>query len=330
MKDRSFKGLPLFLVMALVFGVFFLRMPGQFLSAANLESMASQLPEFGFLALAMMFAMITGGIDLSIVAVANLTGVAAAMVLTAPALSAALPLGWLIALAVAVVILLAALCGLVNGLLITRVRVPPILATLGTGWLFLGLAIIVTKGHSVSGLPEAFAYVGNGTCLGLPVSFLFFLVVAGLSALLLNRTRMGFRMYRVGGNPRVSRFAGIDNGRVILGTYMLASVLAGLASLIMISRANSMRAGYGDAYLLQAILVVVLGGVDPAGGKGRISGLLMAIVTLQASQSGLNILSFSPFFKKFIWGLALLAVMVMNHLVAKRASAHTQRKGALS
>ena len=81
-----------------------------------------------------------------------------------------------------------------------------------------------------------------------------------------------------------------------------------------------MRPGYGDAYLLQAILVVVLGGTDPAGGSGSVLGLLMAIVILQVSQSGLNILSFSPFFKKFTWGLALLVVMVLHHLIARRAA----------
>ena len=327
MKSPSLNGLPLLLVMVLIFGVFFFSMPAQFLAPVNLESMASQLPEFGFLGLAMMLTMVTGGIDLSIVAVANLTGVAAALVLTSPSLAAALPTGWLIALAVALVLVIAALCGLINGLLITRLRVPAILATLGSQWLFLGLAVVITKGHSVSGLPEAFGYIGNGVFHGLPVSFLFFLLIAGLAALLLNRTRLGFRMYRVGGNPLVSRFSGIDNGRVLLATYVMASLVAGLASIIMVSRANSMRPGYGEAYLLQAILVVVLGGTDPLGGKGKVSGLLMAIVVLQVSQSGLNILSFSPFFKKFTWGLALLVVMVLNYLVARRASTHTS-KGA--
>jgi simple sugar transport system permease protein len=188
--------------------------------------------------------------------------------------------------------------------------------------------VVVTKGHSVSGLPEGFAYVGYGTFHGVPVSFLAFLGAAGLVALLLTRTRLGFRMYRVGGGPRVARFSGIDNRRVLLATYVIAALLAGLASLIMISRANSMRPGYGDAYLLQAILVVVLGGTDPAGGSGGVLGLLMAIVILQVSQSGLNILSFSPFFKKFTWGLALLVVMVLNHLIARRAATRIKPKGA--
>jgi len=237
-------------------------------------------------------------------------------------------LGSLIALAVFGALLVAVLCGVINGLLITRLNVPAILATLGSQWLFLGLAVVITKGHSVSGLPDAFAYVGNGNYHGVPVSFLALLVVAGLTALLLTRTRLGVRMYRVGGSPRVARFSGINNRRVLMATYVMAALLAGLSSLIMISRANSMRPGYGDAYLLQAILVVVLGGTDPAGGSGGVLGLLMAIVILQVSQSGLNILSFSPFFKKFTWGLALLVVMVLNHLIARRAANRIKPKGA--
>ncbi len=328
MNQRSFKGFPLLLVIVLITGVFAFTMPGKFLSPQNLASMASQLPEFGFLALAMMLAMITGGIDLSVVAVANLSGVAAAMLLTSERLTAAMPLGALIALAVLGALLVAGLCGVINGLLITRLNVPAILATLGSQWLFLGLAVVVTKGHSVSGLPDAFAYVGNGNYRGVPVSFLALLAVAGLIALLLTRTRLGVRMYRVGGSPRVAQFSGINNRRVLMATYVMAALLAGLSSLIMISRANSMRPGYGDAYLLQAILVVVLGGTDPAGGSGSVLGLLMAIVILQVSQSGLNILSFSPFFKKFTWGLALLVVMVLNHLIARRAANRIKPKGA--
>jgi simple sugar transport system permease protein len=318
MKQISLKGLPLFLIMIGVTAIFFGLMPGRFLAPVNLESMASQLPEFGFLAIAMMLAMITGGIDLSIVAVANLTGVVAAIILTSQSLSAAMPTAGVIALSVVAVIVISAMCGFVNGLLVAVLRVPAILATLGSQWLFLGLAVVITKGHSVSGLPDAFAVIGNGTLLGVPWSFLALLVFAALVSLLLNRTRLGFRMYSVGGNAQVSRFSGIDTNRVLVSTHVLASVMAGLASLIMISRANSMRPGYGDAYLLQAILVVVLGGTDPNGGSGKVSGLIMAIIILQVTQSGLNFLSFSPFFKKFTWGLALLVVMVLNYLLAKQ------------
>jgi len=294
-----------------------LAMPTKFLSVINIQSMASQFPEFGFLALAMMLSMITGGIDLSIVSIANLTGVIAAGIL-----SNSLELGtsstYAIIQAIAAILVVAVLCGLLNGSLIAFIGVPPILATLGTQGLFMGLAIIITKGHSISGFPEQFMAIGNSNILGVPISFILFFIAALGVSVLLNRTQQGFNMYMIGSSPIVSRFSGVDNTKVLLKTYMITAVLAGLASVIMISRANSMRPGYGTAYILQAILVVVLGGVDPDGGFGNIPGVIMAIIILQVTQSGLNILAFSPFFKKFIWGFALLFAMVLNYLIQQR------------
>lgn len=302
--------------MMVIFIILSIAMPSKFLTGINLQSMASQFPEFGLLALAMMMAMITGGIDLSVVSVSNFTGVIAALIL-ADSIESSTPAGVAILLAVLAVIAVSIVCGLVNGLLIAGIGVPPILATLGTQGLFLGLAIVITQGHSVSGFPESFMALGSGTVLGIPVPFIIFVLIALLVSVLLNRTRQGFNMYMVGSNPTVAKFSGVNNTKVLINTYILTAVLAGLASLIMISRANSMRPGYGTAYLLQAILVAVLGGTDPDGGFGTVKGLVMGIIILQITQSGLNIMSFSPFFKKFIWGFALLAIMVINYLLHK-------------
>jgi len=315
-KIKNSKDFTLFIIMMAVFVLLSIAMPSKFLTGINLQSMASQFPEFGLLALAMMMAMITGGIDLSVVSISNFTGVIAALILSG-SMDSSTPAGVAILYAVLAVVAVSIVCGLINGLLIAVIGVPPILATLGTQGLFIGLAIVITKGHSVSGFPEAFMGLGGGTILGIPVPFLIFAIIAFLVSVLLKRTRQGFNMYMVGSNPIVSKFSGVNNTKVLINTYVLTAVLAGLASLIMISRVNSMRPGYGTAYLLQAILVAVLGGTDPDGGFGNVRGLIMGIVILQITQSGLNIMSFSPFFKKFIWGFALLAIMVINFLLHK-------------
>jgi simple sugar transport system permease protein len=181
----------------------------------------------------------------------------------------------------------------------------------------MGLAIIFTKGHGITGFPQEVYVIGNGFIFGMPVPFLIFVVMALLVAFILRRTRLGFNMYMCGANPRVSRFSGVNNTMVLIRTYMISAILAGIASLIMISRTNSMRPGYGTDYLLQAILVAVLGGTDPKGGVASMIGLVMGIMILQFTQSGLNIMSFSPHMKKFIWGLALLLIMVINFLIVK-------------
>lgn len=306
------KNLILLMLLVLILILLTVAIPDRFLTRVNLESMAFQLPEFGLLALAMMLAMITGGIDLSVVSIANLAGVVAAKILTSEALASS---GLSIPLAVVVVFILSAVCGLLNGTLIAVIGVPAILATLGSQGLLLGIAILLTKGHGISGFPDSFMVVGGGSLLGIPIPFLLFLSMAAVVGMILSRTRQGFCMYMVGTNPVVARFSGISNRRVIINTYLMTAILAGLASLIMISRVNSIRPGYGAAYLLQAILVVVLGGVDPKGGFGSVPGVVMGLFILQLTRSGLNILSFSPFFKKFIWGSALLGIMLLNVLV---------------
>jgi simple sugar transport system permease protein len=305
--------------MVFVIAIISVFLPNKFLTLINFQSIASQIPEFGLLAIAMMIAMITGGIDLSVVSITNLTGVVAALILTnfiTPE-TAGHQAFFIMALAVIAAIALSVVCGLTNGLLVSHVGVPPILATLGTQGLFLGLAIVITQGYGITGFPEKFLFIGSGKLGVIPMPFIIFIAVALIVALVLNRTSLGLSMYMVGANPVVARFSGINNNRILVWTYMLTGLLAGVSSVIMISRVNSMRPGYGYAYLLQAILVVVLGGVDPSGGFGTVLGVVMGIVILQVLQSGFNILTFSPFFKRFIWGMMLLLVMVINYAVSE-------------
>jgi simple sugar transport system permease protein len=294
-------------------------LPNKFLRLLNFQSMFSQIPEFGLLAIAMMVAMISGGIDLSVVAITNLTGVVSALILKnmiTPEMAGSQAF-LIMALAVLTAIGVSAVCGLLNGVVISKFGVPPILATLGTQGLFLGVAIAITEGHGISTFPEKFLFIGSGMVGVIPMSFIIFVVIAVLVYLFMNKTRLGLSMYMVGSNPTVSKFAGVNNDDVLIKTYVTTGLLAGVSSVIMISRVNSMRPGYGSAYLLQAILVVILGGVDPYGGYGSVLGVVMGIIILQVLQSGFNILSFTPFFKKFIWGFMLLIVMIINFFVSR-------------
>ncbi len=312
-RNQSLALLALLVIIATTLSI---ALPSKFLTVINLQSMASQFPEFGLLALAMVLAMITGGIDLSIVAIANLCGVVAAYILSK---SIGMEIAPSIAIfaAIIAVLIVSVICGLINGALIAKMNVPPILATLGTQGLFLGLAIVITGGHSISTFPEEFSFVGNANVAGIPVPFMIFTAAAIVVGVILQRSRQGFDMTLIGANFTVSKYSGIDNTRTIIKTYVIVAILAGIASLIMISRANSMRPGYGEAYLLSTILVAVLGGTDPDGGFGNLWGVILGIFILQLTQSGLNILSISPFFTKFIWGAALLSMLVVNFYLPK-------------
>ena len=319
MFGRHSKIWTLFIMMIVLTTIMSVALPDKFLRLLNFQSMFSQIPEFGLLAIAMMIAMITGGIDLSVVSITNLTGVIAALILKnliTPEMAGSQAFV-MMAFAVVVALGLSVLCGLLNGVVIAKFGVPPILATLGTQGLFLGIAIAITEGHGISTFPEKFLFIGSGLVGIIPMPFIIFIVVALLISLFLNKTKLGLSMFMVGSNPTVSKFAGVNNDNVLIKAYMLTGLMAGVSSVIMISRVNSMRPGYGSAYLLQAILVVILGGVDPYGGYGSVLGVVMGIIILQVLQSGFNILTFTPFFKKFIWGFMLLVVMIINFFVAK-------------
>ncbi|WP_319476804.1 ABC transporter permease [Marispirochaeta aestuarii] len=282
--------------------------PGQFLRTGNLQGMAFQLPELGVLSIAMMIVMLTGGINLSVIATANFAGIVTALVLKAPG-------GGFIMLAIAAGLLASLLVGLLNGVLIAYVGVAPILTTLGSMILVNGLTIVITRGYVISGFPEAVLFIGNGTLAGIPVPLLLFIIIAALVSLFLNRTPTGFNIYMYGSNYTATRFYGGNNNRVILRTYLISSFLSGLAAMIMISRFNSAKAGYGSSYLLVTILAAVLGGTSSEGGFGRISGLLLALATLQIISSGLNLLRVSSFMTLSIWGFIMILVMVVNYYI---------------
>jgi simple sugar transport system permease protein len=305
--------------MVLVITIISILLPAKFLTLRNFQSITGIIPELGLLSLAMAISIITGGIDLSVVSITNLCGVVMALILTKLGISGGgtASTGFIMVFAITTGLLLSMVCGLLNGFLISFFGVPPILATLGTQGLFIGIAVVITTGHGIFGFPEPFLFIGNGKLSIFPMPFIIFIFCTAAVALFLSKTGLGISMYILGSNPIASRFSGIDNERIIIKTYVITGLLAGIASIIMISRVNSMRPGYGYAYLLQAVLIAMLAGVDPSGGYGKIIGVIMAIIILQVLQSGFNILALSPFFRKFIWGVMLLLAMVTNQLVAE-------------
>jgi simple sugar transport system permease protein len=304
----------LFIIMIMVVLLMGLSKPGTFLTLDNFSSMAFQFPEFGIIALAMMLSMISGGIDLSIVGIANLSGVIASLIMV-KFIPADASIGYIllmILVALVASLLVGMLCGLFNGFAIAKIGIPPILVTLGTMQLFTGIAIIITSGRAVLGLPEIFSDIGNGSIGIFPVPLFIFIVFTTIIAVVLYKTSFGLKLYMMGTNPTASRFSGINNVRILLQTYGLSGILSAVAGILIVAHTNSAKADYGTSYILQAVLVAVMGGVNPNGGFGKISGIIMAILTLQFLSSGLNMFHVSNFLRDFIWGSVLLLVMVIN------------------
>jgi simple sugar transport system permease protein len=289
-----------------------------FFSSANFTSMAYQIPEIAILSIAVMLSMLTGGIDRSIVAVSNAAALVAAWIMTSKmGDSETLSTSWiLIACIAGIIVGLAAVA--INSIIIARLDVTPILATLATGTLFNGIAIGLTNGVSISGLPEQFMRVGNGTLFGIPTPFVLMVAIALVVGLFINRTTLGLKVFLVGTNRKAAQYSVMGDRRVIAWIYLISALLSSLAGLIIASRTSAASPDFGSSYILLAIVVVVLGGVNPNGGFGTITGVILATAVLQMVSSGFNALRFSQFFYLAAQGAVLVFVMILNVVLERR------------
>ncbi|MDR1505931.1 MAG: ABC transporter permease [Treponema sp.] len=331
-RDEDKNVMRLFFVLIGVFILMSALRPGLFLRGGNFISMATQFPEYGIMAIGVSLAMISGGIDLAVVGTANLSAIFAAKYLVAivprdaPAGAAVFPIITAVLLALAVGLA----AGAFNGFLIAKLRIPAILATLGTQQLFTGFAIVLTEGRPISRMPLLYSRIGNTELFGfLPAPFILYVLAAIATGILLGKTSFGLRLYLAGTNPRAALYAGIESKVILLKTYMISGLLSSAAGLIMMARANSAKADYGAAYTLQCVLIAVLGGVDPNGGSGTIRGVTLAVLILQFLSSGLNMFDhISNFYRDVIWGGVLILALIFNWIIARRNEKHIPKLAA--
>ena len=301
-----------------------------FFTSANFTSMAYQIPEIAILSIAVMLSMLTGGIDLSIVSISNAAALVAAWVMTSQMNeSGNLSNTWIL-LACGLGILVGLLAGLVNSFLIAFLDVTPILATLATMTLFNGIAIGVTNGESVSGLPEQFMRVGNGTFFGVPTPFVLMIFIGIAVGFLVNRTTLGLKVFLIGTNRKAAQYSVMGDRKVIAWTYITSGLLSSLAGLIIASRTSAASPDFGSSYILLAIVIVVLGGVNPMGGFGTVTGVILATAVLQMVSSGFNILRFSQFLYLAAQGGVLVFVMILNVILENKRVARSISKSLRS
>ena len=306
----------LLVLLTVLAGLFSLLEPTTFPRGTTLQAMMFQVPELGLLSLAMAIPLISGGINLAIIATANAAGLLMAWILTAvmpPDTAGATLALWLVG-ALLAGLLLSVVVGLATGLLVAVLGVHPILVTLGTMTLLHGLSIYFTRGRTLSGFPDAVILVSNETVWSVPISFVVFVIVAIVTHVLLTRTALGVRIHMIGSNLEETRFSGVDTRRVQVWVYLISSLLCWLAAVVMMARFNSAGADIAQSYLLITILAAILGGVDPYGGFGRIGGLFVALWILQVIASGFNLMGISPHLALATWGLILLSVMAVKRI----------------
>jgi len=296
--------------------------PQQFLTFYNMQSMLFQIPELGILTLAMMAPVLTGGINLSIIASANLTGTIVAIFFrnfTFDKMESTETITIFI-IGIILTIIISLICGLLHGFLIGIINIHPLLATLGTMVLFSGISLLITQGKAIKGFPDQMFFIGNGKVFGLPVSFIIFIVCCIFLNLILKKTALGSSIYMIGLNPIVTKFSGINNKIVLLKTYLISGIFSGITSLIMSSRYNSAKANYGESYLLITILILIMGGVSLNGGSGNVIDVFIAIFILNIISTGFNLATLNIFLTQAVWGLLLILVLFIKNIISRRGS----------
>ena len=310
--DSDFLRMLIILVVLLIFaGV---TRGSAFMSILNFQTIGKQLTEYGLMAMGLAMAMITGGIDLSTVYIANLCGALAALMMKSMAPQGEIS-GILIACFVALIVGLA--CGGLNGFLVSVVKVPPMLATLGTYELFYGITIVLAKGKSITSI-AAFKKFASTMVFKVPLPFIIFVVAAVILSIIVSATPFGRRLHLVGVNAKAAAFSGVNNVKVITMAYMTSGLLSAIAGLISLSRVASVKADFGSSYVMMTILIAVLGGCDPNGGWGEIPGVATAVIVLQVISAYLNTIPWiNNYYRQALYGLLLLGFMTYKYYRVK-------------
>ena len=285
----------------------------KFLKPSNIVNILRQVSINGIIAVGMAIVLITGGIDLSVGSVAGVACVSTALLMNAG-------VHWF--LAILIVLVISALCGLINGFSICTLGIPPFIATLSMMTALRGTAYLLTGGLPVFGFTSDILFIGKGTVLGIPVPVIIMVIVFAIFIVIMNKTAFGVCVYGVGGNEEASRLSGINVKRTKYTTYLISSVLSGLAGVILLARVNSGQPKAGDGYEMDAITSVVIGGISMSGGQGNIAFVIAGVLIMGVLSNGMMMLNIQDYVQQVVKGIVLLlAVAYDKYMTAKKAKA---------
>ncbi|MET3770252.1 simple sugar transport system permease protein [Marisediminicola sp. UYEF4] len=304
----------------LAISLFSILNPRVFLSPINLQNIAVAAPEIGIIAIGMMVVMLTGGIDLSLVAIANFSAITISTLHTAIATNDPDLANNLAIVIILVGIAVGMIGGAINGFLVSVVGITPILATLATMQIYNGIAIVWTGGTTLYGAPAMLGAIGQAAAANVPLLFIIFLAVAALVAMLINRTALGRMIQLEGANPVAAQYSAIPRRAVLMKTYIVGGMLAGLAGVLFLARNPTASADYGSSYVLLVIVIAVLGGTKPAGGFASVAGVVLATLTLQVVSSGFTAIRLSSYEYAIAQGVILIAVMILDSVSSTRTT----------
>lgn len=294
---------PLLALIVLVIFVTFLN--PSFISATNLLNLLRQVSTNALIAFGMTFVIITGGIDLSVGSTL--------------ALSSALTAGMIVSgldplLAMIIGVGIGFVLGAVNGLLITKGKMAPFIATLATMTIFRGLTLVFTDGKPITGIGDSFIFkfMGRGYLFGIPFPVILTLVCFAILFMLLHKMTFGRKTFAIGGNEKAAYIAGIKSDRIKVLIYAISGMMASISGIIITSRLNSAQPTAGTSYEMDAIASVVLGGTSLSGGRGRIVGTLIGALIIGTLNNGLNLLGVSSFYQQVVKGIVIIIAVLID------------------
>jgi ribose transport system permease protein len=284
----------------------------EFLTGGNLSNLARQVAIFGIIAIGQLLVILTAGIDLSVGSVLGLSGAVTAQLLVA---------GMMAPVAILAGLAIGAALGVVNGLLVTRFKLPPFIATLGMLGIARGVVLVITDAKTVqgNGLPEAFQSIANGTILGMPNLLIMAGGVTVAVWFLLTRTVFGRYIYAVGSNPESARLAGVPVAMVTVAVYAISGLLAGLGGVLLTSRLGAGIPTAGTGFELNAIAACVIGGASLFGAKGSALGAAAGALIMGVLNNGGNLLAINAFYLQIAIGVLILVAVGFDQMNTRNA-----------
>ena len=301
--------------MAVVLLIFTVTKGGVFWQLGTWKGIVMQFPEFGVMAFGVMFCLLIGCIDMSFVMLGNfatIVGVSFMGSAVKDGMSNA-QIGLVIFEAFIIVSIICAIGGVINGLLISKLGIPPVIATIAMQMVWLGVSTGITGGKTVSSVPALYIEVGHSNVFGfLPFPLLIFIIVFIISALILKYTTYGEKVYMCGTNMKAAKFSAINTDGMVIGTFVLGDILCGIGSMLMVSTLNCAKADNGESYVMKIILLLVLAGISPNGGVGKIGNIIFSVLIIQIITSGVNMFgNLNTYHASMIYGGLLVVVLII-------------------
>ncbi|MBU9735400.1 ABC transporter permease [Diplocloster agilis] len=295
-------------VLCIIFGV----QSEYFFTFRNIMNIGTYASIMGTMAAGLTVAMLLGGLDVSQYSLAAMAGMIMGMMIEA---------GFSVPVTLAVTILVGILGGCINAFIITIMRVNPIIATMGTQFIFRGAAFLLTDGRYIRIDDPVYYFIGNGKIFGIPFCLMVMLITYIIVWYLLKYTKYGRQVFAVGGNIQVAKLAGINANRVKFISHIIAGVTAVMGGIITVCQTSSAMPNHGYGNDMDGIAAVILGGIGLAGGKGKVGGTLIGILVLAVLVNGMTLLNVQAYWQQVVKGLVLIFAVFIDALRSSKSKA---------